>query len=308
MYQLKRLIELRVKGTSKRNLAGILAISRNTVQHYLTQLEALFPDLEPLLDWDEAQLDRLLNAPVVSPSKHPILTDLFPTYERELARPGVTRHQLWMEYRQQYPDGLRYSQFNHLFRQWQGQQKVVMHLEHKAGDQLFIDFAGDKLYLTDEQTGQTRAVEFFVAILPCSQLTYAQAVATQQQEDFIQALQATLIYIGGVPQAIVPDNFKGAVTKADRYEPTINQTLQDFASHHQTVIYPARSAKPRDKALTVRRCGRKCRTYPLPTYLCAPAPPGLCHTDGPKRSRLATPQPTQPDAPARQRLHAPGPL
>lgn len=249
MYQLKRLIELRVKGTSKRNLARILAISRNTVQHYLTQLEALFPDLEPLLAWDEAQLDRLLNAPVVAQSKHPALSDLFPTYERELARPGVTRHQLWMEYRQQHPDGLRYSQFNHLFRQWQGQQKVVMHLEHKAGDQLFIDFAGDKLYLTDEQTGQVRAVEFFVAILPCSQLTYAQAVATQQQEDFIQALQATLVYIGGVPQAIVPDNFKAAVTKADRYEPTINRTLQDFASHHQTVIYPTRSRKPRDKAL-----------------------------------------------------------
>lgn len=249
MFQLRRLIELRLKGTSKRNLARILAISRTTVQHYLTQLEALFPTLEPLLAWDDAQLDRLVTASGVLQVKHPTLTELFPTFEHELAKPGVTRQQLWMEYRLQHPDGPRYSQFNHLFRQWQAQQKVVMHLEHKAGEQLFIDFAGDKLYLTNEQTGQLKAVEFFVAILPSSQLTYAQAVTSQQQEDFIAALQAALVYIGGVPKAIVPDNFKAAVTRADRYEPTINQTLQDFASHHQTVIYPARSGKPRDKAL-----------------------------------------------------------
>ncbi|GAB3283493.1 IS21-like element ISPsy14 family transposase [Larkinella harenae] len=212
-------------------------------------MEALFPDLRPLLTWDDAQLNRLLSAPAVPQAKHPLLDTLFPTYEHQLAKPGVTRYQLWMEYRQQHPDGLRYSQFNHLFRRWQGQQKVVMHLEHKAGEQLFIDFAGDKLYLTQEQTGQIQAVEFFVAILPCSQLTYAQAVASQQQEDVMEALQACLRYLGGVPQAIVPDNFKAAVTRADRYEPTINQTLQDFASHYQTVIYPARSGKPRDKAL-----------------------------------------------------------
>ena len=249
MFQLRRLIELRLKGYSKRKLARMLAMSRNTVQHYLDQLEACFPDLQPLLAWEEAQLNRLLNAPLQPQPKHPALVDSFAAYERELAKPGVTRHQLWMEYRQQHPQGVRYSQFNTLFRQWQRGQKVVMHLQHKAGDQLFIDFAGDRLALTDPKSGQKRPVEVFVAILPCSQLTFAQAVASQQQEDFIHALQACLVFLGGVTQAIVPDNFKGAVTKADRYEPTINQTLQDFASHFQTVIYPARAAKPRDKAL-----------------------------------------------------------
>ncbi len=249
MFQLRRLIELRLKGTSKRNLARLLAMSRNTVQHYISQLEALFPDLQPLLTWDDAQLDRLLKAPMPPQPKHAELAQAFATYERELARPGVTRLQLWMEYRQQHPQGIRYSQFNALFRQWQRGQKVVMHLQHKAGEQLFIDFAGDRLYLTDAQNGQKRAVDVFVAILPCSQLTYAQAINSQQQEDFIYALQACLVFLGGVTQAIVPDNFKGAVTKADRYEPTINQTLQDFATHYQTIIYPARARKPRDKAL-----------------------------------------------------------
>ncbi|GAA4459334.1 IS21-like element ISPsy14 family transposase [Nibrella saemangeumensis] len=249
MFQIRRLIELRLQGVSKRNLARILAMSRNTVQHYLTQLEAHFPDLQALLDWDDAQLNRLLASPVSPATKHPELLALFPAYERELARPGVTRQQLWLEYRRQYPHGVRYSQFNHLLRTWQCRQKVVMHLEHKAGEQLFIDFAGDRLELTDAASGQKRAVDVFVAILPCSQLTYAQAVDSQRQEDFINALQECLKVLGGVPQAIVPDNLKAAVSQADRYEPTINQTLQDFASHYQTVIFPARARKPRDKAL-----------------------------------------------------------
>ncbi len=249
MFQLRRLIQLRLQGVSKRNIARSLAIARNTVQHYLSQFEALFPDLEQLRDWDDAQLNRLVNAPSPQADKYQHLTDLFPHLERELARTGVTRHQLWMEYRQQHPDGLRYSQFNHRFRQWQGSRKLVMHLEHKAGEQLFVDFAGDKLWLTDERTGQRQAVEFFVAILPCSQLTFALAVASQQQADFIHALQTCLRWLGGVPQAVVPDNLKAAVIKADRYEPTLNEALQDFASYYQTVIYPARARKPKDKAL-----------------------------------------------------------
>lgn len=249
MFQIRRLIELRLQGVSKRNLARLLAMSRNTVQQYLTQLEAHFPDLASLLDWDDAQLNRLLTTPVPAVSRHPELIGLFPSYEQELARPGVTRQQLWLEYRQQYPQGVRYSQFNNLLRAWQGSQKVVMHLEHKAGEQLFIDFAGDKLELTDTANGQKRTVDVFVAILPCSQLTYVQAVDSQRQDDFIHALQSCLQTLGGVPQAIVPDNLKAAVTRADRYEPTINQTLQDFASHYQTVIFPARARKPRDKAL-----------------------------------------------------------
>jgi transposase len=249
MFQLRRLIQLRLQGVSKRNIARSLAIARNTVQHYLTQLEALFPDLEQLRDWDDAQLNRLLNAPLPPTGPHQHLATLFPHVERELARTGVTRHQLWMAYREQHPDGLRYSQFNHRFRQWQGSRKLTMHIDHKAGEQLFVDFAGDKLWLTDEQTGQRQAVEFFVAILPCSQLTFALAVATQQQANFIHALQTCLCWLGGVPKAIVPDNLKAAVIKADRYEPTLNEALQDFATHFQTVVYPARARKPKDKAL-----------------------------------------------------------
>jgi transposase len=166
-----------------------------------------------------------------------------------LSRTGVSRYTLWMEYRKAVPQGLQYSHFCTRFRKWQVTQHTVMHLEHKAGEKLFVDFAGDKLYLTNPETGEVNSVEIFVAVLPCSQLTFALAVASQQKADFILALQKTFDYIGGIPQAIVPDNLKSAVTKAHRYEPEINEMLADFASHYGTCILPARSRKPRDKAL-----------------------------------------------------------
>ncbi|MEI7585847.1 hypothetical protein [Runella sp.] len=96
-----------------------------------------------------------------------------------------------------------------------------MHLEHKAGDKLYIDFAGEKLHITDAQTGQKQGLEVFVAVLGCSQYTYCQAVYSQKKHDFLLALANALTYFAGVPQAIVPDNLKAAVTKSDRYEPDL---------------------------------------------------------------------------------------
>ena len=124
-----------------------------------------------------------------------------------------------------------------------------MHLDHKAGDKLLVDFAGKRLSLVDLTTGEVKPVEFFLAVLGCSQLTYAQAVHTQRKEEFITALQNALHHFGGGPQVIIPDNLKAAVTHANRYEPLINETLTDFTLYYQTTILPARSGKPRDKAL-----------------------------------------------------------
>ena len=124
-----------------------------------------------------------------------------------------------------------------------------MHMDHKAGDKLYVDFAGEKMHITDKETGEIIAVEVFVAILGASQLTYVEAVLSQQKEDFIAACENTLHFIGGVPEAIVPDNLKAAVTKSSRYEPTLNETFEDFADHYGTTILPARAYRPRDKAL-----------------------------------------------------------
>lgn len=124
-----------------------------------------------------------------------------------------------------------------------------MHMEHKAADKVFVDYAGKKLQIVDKQTGEINPVEVFVAILGASQLTYVEASYTQQSEDFISSMQNALIYFGGVPAAIVPDNLKSAVTQSNNYEPLLNERFADFGFHYGTHILATRSRKPRDKAM-----------------------------------------------------------
>jgi transposase len=112
---------------------------------------------------------------------------------------------------------------------------------------LFIDFSGGKLPVIDPQSGEITEVEVFVANLGASGMTYACAVYSQKQEDIVKCIENCLIFLGGVPAAIVPDNMKAIITSTDRYEPKITQLFRQLALHYQTVFLPARAARPKDK-------------------------------------------------------------
>jgi transposase len=124
-----------------------------------------------------------------------------------------------------------------------------MHIEHTAGDKMYVDFTGEKLPVLDEATGELKQAEVFVAILGASQLTYMEAVLSQRVEDFIGCCEHALQYFGGSPNAIVPDNLKSAVVKSSRYEPTLNENFEAFADHYGMTALPARAYKPKDKSL-----------------------------------------------------------
>jgi transposase len=124
-----------------------------------------------------------------------------------------------------------------------------MRIEHKAGDKMFVDYAGEKLQIVDQITGEIKQVEVFVSVLGASQLTYVEATESQKKEDFIAACENALHYYGGSPLAIVPDNLKSAVIKSNRYEPKLNENFELFAQHYSMAILPARVYKPKDKSL-----------------------------------------------------------
>ena len=126
---------------------------------------------------------------------------------------------------------------------------MSMQIDHKAGEKLFVDYAGDKLAIVDPDSGKQQPVETFVAILGASELTYVEASATQQGEDWIRSNERALRYCGGGTQVIVPDNLRSAVSRSDPYEPGINATFDAFAQHYGVVIMPARVRQARDKAL-----------------------------------------------------------
>jgi len=147
------------------------------------------------------------------------------------------------------PDGYKSSAFRERLNAFTHQGKGSMRMEHKAGDKMFVDYTGKKLQVVDKLSGEITDVEVFVAILGCSQLTFVMAMASQRKEDFIMGCEQALHFYGGVPQAIVPDNLKSAVTKASKYEAQLNDNFAAFAEHYHTFGFPTRTYKPKDKAL-----------------------------------------------------------
>jgi transposase len=250
MSKVKQILLQRSNGIALQTISKAVGISRNTVKKYLRLIEIKGFGHAELLQMSDEALEALLDDPDEQAAERlSSLETLFPHFEQELKRTGVNRWTLWGEYRLQYPDGYSYSQFCDYFKQWSASQSATMHLEHTPGDKLFLDFAGKKLYLVDPDSGEQIPVEVFVAILAFSQLTYVEAVASQQRLDLIRATENAFYYFGGVTKVLVPDNMKSAVQKASKYEAQINELFLEFANHYQTSIMPARSYKPRDKAL-----------------------------------------------------------
>lgn len=251
MSKVRKVIQLHSQGKSKLFISNYLPLSRNTVKKYIAlyQMLNLSPDQIKLKS--DVELEELFvsnKEPQLSP-KMKNLYAFFPYMERELRKVGVTKLLMWQEYIAKYPDGFKSSQFCEYYKRWGKKVNPVMHMSHKAGDKMFIDYAGKTLEVVDPETGEVQEVQFFVAILGASQYTYAEVSSSQKKEDFIASIENALHYFQGVPAAIVPDNLRSAVSKSSRYEPTINETLLDFAEHYETTVLPARVYKPRDKSL-----------------------------------------------------------
>ena len=160
----------------------------------------------------------------------------------------VTLQLLWEEYRQANPDGYRYSRFCELYQRWRSKLDVVLRQEHKAGEKMFVDWAGATLPVHDPRSSQSWQAPLFVAALGASSYTFAEATRDQQMESWLRAHVHAFEYFGGIPALVVPDNTKTGVTKAHRYDPDLNPTYHNFAIHCGFGIVPARPYKPRDKA------------------------------------------------------------
>ena len=251
---IREIIRMKDNGLSNNQIAKNLGKSRTTIIKYLGAIAASGVCLKELLDLKGEDLSKLFEVPnALNPvNREQIRKDLFsffPYLEKELKRVGVTRHILWAEYKSKHPEGVMYSQFCEHYNKWNRKSEGYMPTTHKAGEKLFIDYAGKKLHIIDRETGEIKPVEVFVATLGASQYTYVEASFSQQIPDFISSVQNCLHYLGGVPACIIPDNLKSAVTKSNKYEPHVNEQFACFASHYDTSIMPARALKPKDKSL-----------------------------------------------------------
>jgi len=257
MSQIKQLLQLHEQGKSIKFIARSLGISKNTVKVYLSKI-ALSPlTIKALLSLDDPILEGKFHAgnPAYKDKRYEHFTSNLEYFIQELKKKGVTRHLLWEEYLESYPGGYGRSQFNYHLSQHMVARKPSGVLTHKAGEKLYIDFAGDPLSYVDRDTGEVIKCHVFVACLPYSDYSFAMAVRSQCVEDFLYALGCCLQDLGGVPEILVPDNMKSAIVKANRYEPDVNRALEDFANHYKTTVIPARVRKPKDKALVENQVG-----------------------------------------------------
>lgn len=243
LYDVLRLVT--TSTLSDRDIAAALQLSKNTVRRYRTLSTALGATWAELSTLAPADLERRFNR-----SAHRLNQKRQPDFahvHQELQGKGVTLLLLWEDYRAANPDdALSYSQFTHHYREFRRSVALSMRQSHPPGARVFVDFSGMRPHYVDPRTGADIPAELFVGALGYSHLLYALAVPTQRLPDWIRCHVAMFEYFGGVPQAIVPDNLRAAVSRPGR-EPVLTKTYEDLAQHYGTTILPARSRHPRDK-------------------------------------------------------------
>jgi len=249
MRKIREVLRLALgEGLSCRQVSASLGIAGSTVSDHLRRAERAGVSWPLPAGLDDDALEAMLFPPAPPAAAQRPQPD-FTTVHKELRRKGVTLLLLWLEYKEQHPDGYQYSQFCLLYRAFRGTVDVVMRQEHRAGEKLFVDFPGQRLPIYDRRTGAVvLEAELFVAVLGASNYLFATAVRSQELVHFVGAHVEAFEFFGAVPAIVVPDNLRSGVTKAHRYEPDINATYQEMAEHYGVVVIPTRPAKPRDKA------------------------------------------------------------
>lgn len=250
MIQIRRIVQLRSEGYNKLKISGILQLHRATLDNYLLKLESSGKSYQALLQCSDDQLRALVYNTPTLPKPDTRIEDLkkhLNYFKEELSRPGVTRKILWSEYQQAYPDGYSYTQFCEHFARHVKHTKATMHLTHRAGERLQVDFAGKQLQYVDTDTGEIITCPVLVCTLPFSGYTYVEALPSASQEHLFRALNRCLEYLGGVPRNVLSDNMKQFVNKNQRYEFNFQELASQWAVHYNTNLEATRPRKPKDK-------------------------------------------------------------
>ena len=249
MRNIRETLRLRlVAGLSIRQISRSTRSSVRAVQKIIARAAALELDSKAIELLSDAELAGLIYPKPVDTISHFEAPDCLYLHQ-ELKRKGVTKQLLWDEYRAAHRDrAYRYSQFCTIYRQWLKTQKRSMRQSHRAGEKCFVDYCGHTVPIINPETGEVRDVQVFVGVLGASNYTFAEATHSQKLADWLGSHVRMFEFFGGVPESVVPDNLRSAVSKSCRYDPELNPSYQQLAEHYDIAVLPARPYKPQDKA------------------------------------------------------------
>lgn len=243
MIKAREILRLKEKGFTLREIAKSCGCGKSTVSEVLTRATTAGVSYNSDLNDKEFMSALYPVKERVNEIPEPDMNYVF----KELKKKNVTLMLLWEEYKAEHPDGVMYSQFCQRYRDFKKENKIEMHKEHKAGEEMEVDWAGSTVPYEAPITKSTRTAFVFVSVLPASHKPFAYAFSDAKCESWIEAHTRAFEYYGGVPKILIPDNTKTAVTKSDLYEPVLNATYYEMAKHYNTTVIPARAGKPKDK-------------------------------------------------------------
>jgi len=249
MFKIKEIFRLKYEAKlSNRKIARALNISHSVVNEYTKAFRNSGRSYEEINSLNDKEILTLLKSTRTKESRYP-LPD-FANVHIELRNKIVTLTLLHEEYIQSCPGnkGYGFTWFCNHYRAYARKINPSMHLTHKAGEKIFIDFSGRTVDIVNPKNGIITKAELFIGVLPASGYPFVKAIASQKKRDFIEAHCDMFEYFGGVSELLVPDNLKSAVIKADNYDPDINPDYAAVARHYGSAVMPARKYRPKDKA------------------------------------------------------------
>jgi transposase len=250
MRKLKEVLRLHSLGLSQHQIARSCSISQSTVHEYVSAAQAAGVTWPLPENWDDSQIEQALFPQRPAPAvwrKHPE-PDWAKVHQELQTHKDLTLQLVWQEGRESHPEGYGYSRFCDLYRRWLKKLDLVLRQEHRAGEKMFVDYAGATIPIHDPQTGEIEPAAVFVAVLGASSYTFAEATSGQDLRNWIGSHMRAFEFFGGVVEVVVPDNLKSAVTHPSYYEPDLNPTYRDLGEHYGVAIIPARPYRARDKA------------------------------------------------------------
>ena len=254
MNEVKQILLLYFEKTPLKQISRQLGMSRNTVKAYIKRFESSGLSQHDFVDLPGPELESRLSLPSLSDDeRYNAFQQQAATYIAELkTHRHLTKLLLWEEEFAAGRTTYRYSQFCHHLLQYERNKSGTMVMNHEPGEKMFMDFSGDKIEYMDPHSGKLTPCEILIVTSGYSNYTKVVAIADQSMESSIMGLVECFEQFGGVCKVLVPDNFKAAVSKANRYEPKINERFLDMANYYGLSVIPTRAAKPKDKSKVER--------------------------------------------------------